>query len=165
MTNFLKFIFILLTLINNLFAEDDEKAFENELKSLPEWENVEYFGQVDRKKMFEIFSKSCVGIIPFLPEPNHVNATPNKFFEYLSAGLPIVISNFPKWQSFIDKHDVGATFEPGNPEDLGKKLREILDKRQELDELGQKAKNLVIEKRNWDNEYKKIKNLYERILK
>lgn len=143
----------------------DETAFEEEVKNVPEWENVEYLGQVDRKKMFEIFSKSCVGIIPFLPEPNHVNATPNKFFEYLSAGLPIVISNFPKWEIFIDKHEVGATFEPGNAEDLGQKLGKILDKRHELDMLSQKAKNLVIEKRNWDNEYKKIKDLYESILK
>ncbi|MAZ47783.1 MAG: glycosyl transferase [Halobacteriovoraceae bacterium] len=141
----------------------DEKAFEDELKSLLEWKNVKYYGQVSRDQMFEIFKESNLGIIPFLPEPNHVNATPNKFFEYLSAGLPIVISNFEKWQNFINKHKVGRTFNPGDSEDLGRAINDLLSDREALKNMSDKSKTLVIEKRNWDNEYTKIKKLYQQI--
>lgn len=142
----------------------DEKKFEEELKSLPEWKsNVTYFGQVTREQMFDIFKKSNLGIIPFLPEPNHVNATPNKFFEYLSAGLPIVISNFEKWQIFINKHEVGKTFNPGDSEDLGRAINVLLSDLNSLKTMSDKSRTLVIEKRNWDNEYAKIKKLYQQI--
>ena len=141
----------------------DENAFEQEVKELPEWKNVEYLGQVSRKEMFEVFEKSSLGIIPFLPEPNHINATPNKFFEYLSAGLPIVISNFTMWQKFMDTYQVGDTFQPGDPKDLALAISKLLDNRDELSLMSEKSKDLVLEKRNWDKEYFKIKKLYQRI--
>lgn len=143
----------------------DEKAYEEELKSLPEWNNVEYLGQVSREQMFEVFKRSSLGIIPFLPEPNHVKATPNKFFEYLSAGLPIVISNFEKWQSFIDRYGVGKTFIPGDEKSMAKAINSLLQDKDALEQMSHDARKLTIETRNWDNEAQKIKNLYQKVLK
>lgn len=143
----------------------DERSFEEELKGLPEWRNVEYLGQVSREEMLKVFQRSCLGIIPFLPEPNHINATPNKFFEYLSAGLPILTSSFPKWKQFIEENQVGDTFSAGDEHDLALKLNKLLEDMAQLSSMSKEARELVIAKRSWDGEFKKIKSVYTKILK
>ena len=51
----------------------------------------------------------------------------NKIFEYLMAGLPIVVSDFyPETRKILEKYDVGITFDPQDPLDLAGKINEIL---------------------------------------
>ena len=141
----------------------NNQVFENKMKALPEWKNVEYLGEVSRSQMIQIFQKASLGMICFLPEPNHVNASPNKFFEYLSAGIPIVTSNFAHWQKFIQEYQIGVTFTPGDEKDMAKAIQSIINNDKYLAQASERAKKLCIEQHNWDNEYKKIKNVYNKI--
>lgn len=38
---------------------------------------------------------------------SYILALPNKFFEYLHAGLPVLIGRAPEQERFVDKHDIG----------------------------------------------------------
>jgi glycosyltransferase involved in cell wall biosynthesis len=42
-------------------------------------------------------------------------ALPNKLFDYLHAGLPVVASDFPEMRALIERHSVGATCDPTSP--------------------------------------------------
>jgi glycosyltransferase involved in cell wall biosynthesis len=42
-------------------------------------------------------------------------ALPNKLFDYLHAGLPVVVSDFPEMRALVERHDVGATCDPTSP--------------------------------------------------
>jgi glycosyltransferase involved in cell wall biosynthesis len=42
-------------------------------------------------------------------------ALPNKLFDYLHAGLPIVASDFPDMRALVERYDVGATCDPTSP--------------------------------------------------
>jgi glycosyltransferase involved in cell wall biosynthesis len=42
-------------------------------------------------------------------------ALPNKLFDYLHAGLPVVVSDFPEMRALVERHDVGAVCDPADP--------------------------------------------------
>jgi glycosyltransferase involved in cell wall biosynthesis len=55
-------------------------------------------------------------------------ALPNKLFEYLHAGLPIVVSDCKAMAAFVRQHDLGAIFPAGDPGRLAEAVRTVLNR-------------------------------------
>ena len=89
----------------NLIGTFHDCGYHEYLKSLDGWNNVIYYGQKDRNFVAKKLANSLCGIVTFLPVPNHVNSLPNKLFEYLSAGLPVIASDFNLWKKIIHKNN------------------------------------------------------------
>jgi len=70
----------------------------------------------------EVISKAAeadVGIVAYLPTTlNNLYASPNKLFEYLQAGLPVVGSNIPFIRQILVENEVGLVFDPYDPIDI-----------------------------------------------
>lgn len=73
---------------------------------------------------------------------------PNKLFEYLHSGLPVIVSNFPDMSTIINQFDCGWVTEV-SPKSLEKTLNNI-----SADELLEKCKGVVNVRReiNWEKE-------------
>ena len=55
-------------------------------------------------------------------------STPNKFWESLAAGVPLVVGrDLAVMRGIVERHDLGAVADPADPEDLARALREVLD--------------------------------------
>jgi glycosyltransferase involved in cell wall biosynthesis len=54
---------------------------------------------------------------------NHRLALPNKLFEYLAAGVPVVVSDLPEVAGLVRAHDVGWPVAADRPEAIGEGLR------------------------------------------
>ena len=52
------------------------------------------------------------GVVTFNPVPNYVNSLPIKMFEYMSAGLPVVCSDFESWKEIVEDNGCGVTADP-----------------------------------------------------
>ena len=57
--------------------------------------------------MRELFGVAQAGLIAFHPEPNHFYSIPNKIFEYMSAGLPVIASELPMQRSIVEETGCG----------------------------------------------------------
>jgi hypothetical protein len=55
--------------------------------------NVDFFGFLDRKEMYEQMQKHSLGIIPFKSHWSHIFISPNKAYEYAHAGLFVITSS------------------------------------------------------------------------
>jgi glycosyltransferase involved in cell wall biosynthesis len=57
---------------------------------------------------------------------NHRLALPNKVFEYVAAGVPVVASRLPELQRLVERHEIGWTASPGEPAEIAARLRTAL---------------------------------------
>ncbi|HDK26573.1 MAG TPA: glycosyltransferase [Candidatus Atribacteria bacterium] len=139
-------------------------ALETKLRQLPGWKYVEFLGWKTRDELRQLLGKSRVGLVLFHPKPNHIEAQPNKLFEYMSAGLPVVASNFPLWQQIIEKTGSGLTVDPLNPEKIAEAIEYLITHPKEAQQMGQNGRILVLKKYNWAKEAEKLLTMYREIL-
>lgn len=57
---------------------------------------------------------------------NHENAMPNKFFEYLRAGVPLVVTDLEVLGTQVRVGGLGGTFASGDPASLAQAVRTVL---------------------------------------
>ncbi|MCO5272951.1 MAG: glycosyltransferase family 4 protein [Cyclobacteriaceae bacterium] len=143
--------------------------FENEklrtrLMALPGWKKVNYYGLLNRSQMKHMLATCFAGIITYYPEPNHVNAQPNKIFEYMSSGLPVICSNFEAWMEIINCHNCGIGVDPICPKSIAKGIESLYNHAQKSTEMGRRGLDAVRRTYNWDIEEKKLVHIYELLL-
>lgn len=139
-------------------------SLEEELKASPGWRRVEYLGWVSREELTRQMVESRIGLVLFHPEPNHINSQPNKLFEYMAAGLPVVASNFPMWEDLISETGGGLVVDPLDVQGIANAIAWLLDHPREAAEMGRRGRRAVLERFNWSAEAKKLVGLYERLL-
>ncbi len=146
-------------------AGEIDPALKEKLSAMKGWEKVNELGFIDRKTSGQIRSKACAGIVTFLPLPNHVNAQPNKIFEYMGSGLPVIGSNFPLWKELIEKNKIGFCVDPKNPKEIREAIQFCLNNPAEVNAMGNRGRELVISTFNWSIEEKKLVVLYAQFAK
>jgi glycosyltransferase involved in cell wall biosynthesis len=77
---------------------------------------------------------------------------PNKFFEYLMAGLAVVTSRLPALGPLVEEKRVGLTFEPGRPAELAAALERLAADRELLATFRHRARQLAVECYNADRQ-------------
>jgi len=136
---------------------------EQAVRSLKGWRHVDFLGWRDRKSVSAILASSRVGVVVFYPEPNHMEAQPNKLFEYMAAGIPVVASNFPRWREIIEGAGCGLMVDPLDPRAIADAIQWLLVHPKEAEEMGKRGREAVLEKYNWDKEAEKLLNMYRRL--
>jgi len=145
-----------------LFSDQNLKT---ELQKTASWNYVKDLGFLNRTEVSQVLAQSIAGIVTFLPVPNHINAQPNKMFEYMSAGLPIIASNFPLWKEIIEAHNCGICVDPTKPQEIANAIDFLIANPKLAKDMGENGKQAINEKFNWTAEEKKLFDLYESLLK
>ncbi len=141
-----------------------EKETEAEVKSGTGWHNVDELGFVDRKMVRDVLAKSVAGLVTFLPLPNHIDAQPNKMFEYMSAGIPVIASNFPLWRKIIEENDCGLCVDPLKSNEIADAIDFLVTNPDRAQQMGHNGRWAVIDRYNWEIEEKKLLVLYDKLL-
>ncbi len=141
------------------------ETFKNELKALSGWKKVLDLGILSRSDVADVLAKSSVGLVTYLPAPNHIDAQPNKLFEYMSVGLPVIASDFPLWKEIVEDNECGLCVDPQNPEAIAKAIQFFFENPEKIDEMGSNGINAVANTYNWLIEEKKLIGLYDMLVK
>lgn len=135
------------------------KELRNQLKV----NNVIYHGYADRDKVKNIFSNSYAGLVTFLPAPNHNNANPNKLFEYMAGGIPVIASNFTPWKTIIEENKLGIAVNPESIVEITNAITYLDQNKAIAKQMGENGRKAFEEKFNWNIEEKKLINLYNEL--
>jgi glycosyltransferase involved in cell wall biosynthesis len=148
-----------------LLAGPLDTSFGDHLRTAPGWANVSYLGKVGRSQVAAMFARALAGIVVFRPAANHLRAQPTKMFEYMSAGLPVIASDFPLWREIVEASACGICVDPLSSEALGEAIRWIAAHPRQAQEMGENGRRAVRTTYNWEVEGRKLVALYERILR
>lgn len=140
-----------------------QPGVKEEVQQLEGWEQVNDIGFISRTTSLEVKSECFAGLVLFLPEPNHVNAQPNKMFEYMASGLPVIGSNFPLWKQIIEDNEVGICVDPNDPNAIDEAIQKLRNDPELVEKMGANGRKMVKEKYNWDIEKQKLIALYKEL--
>lgn len=125
----------------------------------------EIFGYVDRQRISEIFRRARAGLLLLHPERNFLVSYPTKLFEYMSAGLPVVASDFPMFRELDRGIGCCMFVDPLDPEAAASAIIHLLEHPAEAEEMGLRGFRAIREKYSWESEALTLKTLYDDILR
>lgn len=126
-----------------LIGEGQQREYIQEQISKYKLETITIWGLMPKEKLVGLVQQAMVSLVPLKGTPVLDTSSPNKFFESLAAGVP-VIQNTQGWmKEFLTLHQVGFTLNPNDPYELADKLIELDSKKDFLEEMGQRARKLA----------------------
>lgn len=144
-----------------LIGKFDDKIFEKYIKNLKGFSKVEYLGFKSQEETWRYLINANVGIACF--HPVHKECLPNKLFEYMAAGLPVIVSNFSLWKKIIEENKCGITVDPLNPKKIAKAFEFSTKHPIEAKKMGENGRKATLKKYNWEKEAKKMIKIYKSI--
>ncbi len=109
-----------------------------------------------------------VAVMPIQPSTlNHRLSTPNKLFEALAAGVPVVVSDFAEMREIVlgnPDGPLGAVCRPADVSDVARAIREVLQEPAgEADAKRARCLRAAHERWNWETESARLVALYEEL--
>lgn len=153
--------------INSKLVVCGDGNFMGKLKELIKENNagnkVELKGMLTPDELWTISQKATIGL--GVAENTGINqylALPNKFFDYIHAGLPQVAMNFPEYQKTNRRFEVAILLDDITPERIAEAVNNLLHNAVLYQRLRQnclQARQLL----NWQQEEKKLLDFYQSV--
>jgi glycosyltransferase involved in cell wall biosynthesis len=91
-------------------------------------DRIHFLGRVPSDEMLRYTVGADLGVIPYLPiDDNHRYCSPNKFFESVLAGVPVLTHELPFFQMMRDRYGVVACADLSTPSSCARALRGLLE--------------------------------------
>lgn len=125
---------------------------EEMLKNFQDKERIHYLGLKPVGEIHLISSCADIGIAPILTKGfmSHYLTFPNKFSQYMNAGLALALYKCPEAEHIINKYKCGITFNPGYPEEIVSAVNYIINSGK-LDIMKENARKGFLDEYSWSN--------------
>lgn len=106
--------------------------------------NIVFHDRVNKEKIAGLLGSANLGMQILANVPAfYFGTSPNKFFDYLSVGLP-VLNNYPGWVAkLLETHKCGVAVEPENPKVFADAIIELADNPERCKRMGKAARALA----------------------
>lgn len=125
-------------------------------------DKVVFQPRVPYQQLMQYTSNADLGLT--LDKPNNLNykfSLPNKLFDYIQAGVPVLSSPLPEIEKIIKKYDVGDFIPDHSPRNIAEKINYMLSNQALMDNW---KKNCIFaaSELTWENEEKILKEIYSK---
>ena len=153
-----------LYLVGSIEPPSFSKEIEQLISKLNLKQNINLIPWVPYEEKEKLSSQASIGIVTYLPYPNNISCLPNKLFDYMLVGLPVVASNFPLYKEIVDTDRCGLIVDPLDPREVAKAIEYLIEHPDGARKMGKKGKKAILEKYNWEKEGRKLLEIYARVL-
>lgn len=138
-----------------------------EMKLLIEKENwqdrVLFFGKRPYAELLQFTQQADLGLSFDQPtNPNYLFSLPNKIFDYIHTGTPIICSNLVEVAKLVNEYDVGEVVTDFTPQHLAQQVQTILNNLELMERRKANCK-LAAEKESWETEVQQLNEFYPKV--
>ena len=127
-------------------------SYLTELKQLVSVMNldpyIEFTGWVDNSIVPQHISECDIGIVPHKKCAHSDTTIPNKLFDYMAIGKPVIVSNARPMERIVTTENCGVVYNDDDIDSLSECIKALMDKKTRIT-LGQNGLNAVKNKYNW----------------
>lgn len=148
----------------NLVGGFAEAEVEAEVRTYPGWRKVKAPGVLDRAGVRDVLGRSVAGLVTLHPVSNYLDSLPIKMFEYMSAGIPVIASDFDLWRAIVQESSCGLCVDPLDPAAIAAAIDHLVSHPVEAQAMGRNGRQAVLSRYNWGREEAKLIEFYDRLL-
>lgn len=125
-------------------------------------DKVRLIRKLPKKELMQYTLNADLGIsIDKNTNPNYYNSLPNKIFDYIQSGVPILASRLPEIENIVSYYKVGAFIDSHAPKHIAERISQLLSS-EELQQF--KANTAAAAKElSWENEKQKYMAIIQHI--
>ena len=137
-----------------------------ELAKVKKLKNIVFLGQINKYEVAELYKKAIACLVLFKNLPILSTNSPNKFFDAISAGKPI-ITNMGGWiGKLVENYKIGFSLENDNPQAIVETVEKLTSmNKNQLEEMGQNARKLAEEKFNQKDMTDTLETIFKKVIK
>ena len=125
---------------------------------------VHLHGKVAWTDLLKETQKARAGLVLFEPlSINYRYASPNKFFEYVMAGTPLIASRIPTFEELNKEFEVAILVDPSRPEEIASAMEFLLTQKEGWETYHQNCLK-ARQKWNWEAQEEVMVQLYSELL-
>lgn len=123
---------------------------------------IELTGWVAHKEVAKYVLQADVGVIPH-PKNAHTDTTiPNKLFDYMVCGRPVVVSNAAPMERIVTQERCGLVFRAGNPESLADVVFQLSADEATRRGMGRNGVEAVRQRFHWERDARVLRQAVAR---
>lgn len=109
-------------------------------------DNLIILDLIPKKELIPLVQHALICLAPLKDTKVLNTSSPNKFFEALAAGVPVIQTTQGWMKDFLDEYKVGFTLNPNDSLELAHKLIQIFDNPENLNEMRKDAASIAASK-------------------
>jgi glycosyltransferase involved in cell wall biosynthesis len=126
---------------------------------------VHFLPPVPSADVIAAASTADIGVSPIVDVGlNYRWSLPNKLFQYMAAGLPVVASDFPQVREVVEGAGAGVVVDTADPRSIADGIRFVMADREEAGRMGERGRNAVLDQFNWDTATRSLLDVYAAVL-
>ena len=136
------------------------------LTKVKKLKNVIFLGKINKYEVVGLYRKAIACLVLFKNLPILSTNSPNKFFDAISTGKPI-ITNMGGWiGKLVENYKIGFSLEKDNSQAIVETVEMLTNmNKNQLEEMGQNSRKLAVEKFNQEDMVEKLETIFKKAIK
>lgn len=132
-------------------------VLEEQAQRLGVTDRVTFLAAVPPAELPAWLAGADVGTVPYqLVGRNHEYSTPNKLFEYMHAGVPVVVNDLPQVRRIVEEVGFGVVCDCSDPAAIAAAVTDILSDPERYEQMRKRARAAAEDRYNWETQEQTI---------
>lgn len=130
------------------------------IKELQVEDMVTVHGFKHFSQIVDVYESASVALIPHIKSGHTDNTIPHKIFQYLYAGIPMVVSDCNPLERIVTETNSGIVYRYDDANALAETIASLYNDRNRLYDYVKEGRKAVIERYNWAVDGKRLSEMY-----